>query len=438
MNAIQTRTLSLRLAPAWIGAFVIAKVAYLLLVQDENSPTPIDELLCLLLLPTIALGLVKRWRLHASLLVPFGLFSLIGIVSALLSPYGGVPQPLASLYDAALESKLLIVFLAFHIISSRSTAHRKDLAQICWIFVLLGLVNAPFVVVDLFSSGTGIHGQALVPRVGLFQPNGIFYSHTESVWVMLIASGCAYYLFLERKSPFRLLSLALITSLVVLHFSAKETIALFCAAFFIINAGRGSAMRLMWGAGLLGLVLTVWNFTPVGAAVSGQLSYYLGQGSEDMARTALTTTSVKIANDSFPLGSGAGTFASAPSYKLGYSDVYRVYGLDRVYGISQETGNFITDVFWPKILGQSGYIGLIAYLLFAFRLGLPAVRRYSSARSHGSALASMAWIAAMVISLASVPFNNEFFLIALGAFLAFARTEPSPSATKEFSSHEGK
>ncbi|AWH51208.1 hypothetical protein C1925_19570 [Stenotrophomonas sp. SAU14A_NAIMI4_5] len=431
MNAPQTHTIALRVAPAWIGAFVIAKVLYLLLVQNENSPTPIDELMCLLLVPTIALGLSRRWRAHAPLLVPFGIFSIIGIVSALLSPYGGVPQPMASLYDAALESKLLIVFLAFHIISLRSTAHRKDLSQICWIFLALGLANAPFVIVDLFSNGVGIHGQALVPRVGLFQPNGIFYSHTESVWVMLIASGCAYYLFLERKSIFRLLALAFITSLVVLHFSAKETIALFCAAMFIVNAGRGSAMRLMWGAGLLGLIVAVWNFTPVGAAVSGQLSYYLGQGSEEMARTALTTTSVKIANDSFPLGSGAGTFASAPSYKLGYSDVYRVYGLDRVYGISQETGNFITDVFWPKILGQSGYIGLIAYLIFIFRLGIPALRRYSSTRSHSSALASMAWIAAVIISLASVPFNNEFFLIALAVFLAFARTDTPESINKE-------
>ncbi len=68
-----------------------------------------------------------------------------------------------------------------------------------------------------------------------------------------------------------------------------------------------------------------------------------------------------IGNDFFPFGTGFGTYASYFSGKY-YSWVYHLYGIDNVYGISKNYWGFIADQFWPMVLGQFGYLGLIAFV----------------------------------------------------------------------------
>ncbi len=79
------------------------------------------------------------------------------------------------------------------------------------------------------------------------------------------------------------------------------------------------------------------------------------------SRAIMMNYSYKIGNDFFPLGTGFGTYASHFSGKY-YSWVYQVYGIDHVYGISKQYWEFISDQFWPMILGQFGYFGLIAFI----------------------------------------------------------------------------
>ena len=71
--------------------------------------------------------------------------------------------------------------------------------------------------------------------------------------------------------------------------------------------------------------------------------------------------SLQIANDHFPLGGGFGTFAEYYSGKV-YSPLYYNYEIDAVQGITENEPSFLSDVFWPMIIGQSGYIGLIIYI----------------------------------------------------------------------------
>ena len=94
-------------------------------------------------------------------------------------------------------------------------------------------------------------------------------------------------------------------------------------------------------------------------------SYYLYN--TEASRLLLTKTSLQIAKDLLPLGSGLATFASSFS-KRPYSPIYQKYGLSEIWGLSMETGQDISDTFWPMILGQFGIIALIAYLIFVFNI----------------------------------------------------------------------
>lgn len=100
----------------------------------------------------------------------------------------------------------------------------------------------------------------------------------------------------------------------------------------------------------------------------GQIVEYYFAGNET-ARDLLGTTSLQIAFDYFPLGTGFGSFASYMS-KVYYSQVYFSYHLSSVYGLMNipDGGSFISDVYWPMVLGQTGFLGLLCILSIYIKL----------------------------------------------------------------------
>jgi hypothetical protein len=81
------------------------------------------------------------------------------------------------------------------------------------------------------------------------------------------------------------------------------------------------------------------------------------------ARWALHYTSVLIARDRFPFGAGLATFGSHAS-KLFYSETYGQYGLSNMFGLSERYSEYITDTFWPMVLGEGGVFCLAGYATF--------------------------------------------------------------------------
>lgn len=85
------------------------------------------------------------------------------------------------------------------------------------------------------------------------------------------------------------------------------------------------------------------------------------------ARSAITVGSVLVARDHFPIGSGFGTYASWISGQH-YSPLYYRYGMEVVPGLRPDFYEFIADTFWPMILGQFGFIGLMAFLYIIYNM----------------------------------------------------------------------
>lgn len=92
------------------------------------------------------------------------------------------------------------------------------------------------------------------------------------------------------------------------------------------------------------------------------------------ARHALYFGSTAIAKERFPLGLGFASFGSWASGRW-YSEAYETYGLSRVWGLQPQQPLFITDTFWPMVLGQGGIVSLAGYAGFLALLLAAAWRR---------------------------------------------------------------
>lgn len=93
-----------------------------------------------------------------------------------------------------------------------------------------------------------------------------------------------------------------------------------------------------------------------------QFSFYYIELSEGSARAVLTRTSISILKEYFPIGTGFGTFASNVAAEY-YSPLYYEYGIHLVHGLTPDGMAFGSDTFWPIVLGQTGFVGTIAYVV---------------------------------------------------------------------------
>lgn len=108
--------------------------------------------------------------------------------------------------------------------------------------------------------------------------------------------------------------------------------------------------------GLLG-VIVAWN----------QLVFYFTTTTE--ARSILLYVGIDLFKKYFPLGAGLATFGTAAAQKY-YSPVYGIYGLSNRHGFTFDNPLYLTDNFWPAVIGETGLIGLVVFLVtlyFAFK-----------------------------------------------------------------------
>lgn len=85
------------------------------------------------------------------------------------------------------------------------------------------------------------------------------------------------------------------------------------------------------------------------------------------ARSVLWIKSFSLAFQYFPLGAGPGTFASYYSRVL-YSPLYSMLKIQNIYGLSRSYTAFMSDTFWPTVIGQFGVLGLVGYAMALYWL----------------------------------------------------------------------
>ena len=146
------------------------------------------------------------------------------------------------------------------------------------------------------------------------------------------------------------------------------------------------------------------------------------------ARLAMIVVCIRIAKDFFPFGAGFGTFASYLSGRF-YSRIYTMYGLSNVYGLRAEQFNFISDTYWPWVIGQFGFWGTIAYVKLFYML---IKSQLSEIRSQSKLMAFIIlWFYALLASTMEAFFTNATGVAMALILMIYIGTDPSLQSAKE-------
>ncbi len=182
--------------------------------------------------------------------------------------------------------------------------------------------------------------------------NQLFFNHPT-----VLASTCVFLLaslFLVRENKkntiiFSIMCLSILLTTLRMKAIGAAFIIIIAISYILIKKTKLNLFKLA----ILGIIGIIVAFD--------QINYYYIE-TDNSARSELTKKSIEIAKDYFPIGTGFGTYGSYMSAQ-NYSKVYYLYNLQNVHGLEPERTSFISDTFWPMVLGQFGVIGFVCYLI---------------------------------------------------------------------------
>lgn len=318
----------------------------------------LDELLSVLGLITVLYDFIeKKGKINKGrliILICLIIISILGFYSNLKYNYQNMEY---AIVDWLVFIKFFFVCFLSQTITQRfnlvtkSKIIYKNIKLIVLILLILTIINYIF---KVYPSEI---------RYGIMA-NKLFYEHPTYLAATCIALLVNIIIFSNKiNNAFSYICiLLLITTL-----RTKAIASAFVVICIIIYVNIRKKKISFYQLGILGIIAIV--------VALPQIEYYFSDET-DSARQALMVTSIKIADDYFPLGTGFGTFGSFASGQ-NYSGVYELYGIENVYGIRQENAAFIADNFWPMILGQFGYLGFVLYAICLLILFIDIQKRFS-------------------------------------------------------------
>lgn len=438
-NAARLRRLGrgpARHRPDSLAGFAIMAAAayYWLLLVDfavvrsaDSLSGYLDEIAVLFALPFAAMAALRPPPGAMLAMLAFAAYAAAGIASGLFGPVGGYPFALVTGLALALDAKPFILMFAFAY-ALRGASGSGILRLLLHSLILIALINAPFALRDfLLSGGYSLYGSPLDMRAGFHRPHGLFHHATASVDISLLGTIAAGALWGTRKSSGMAMLFGGLLLVTMLHLVAKEIVALVLIVIIVILSmrfrQRNMQVLVRAVAVTLGLLLALPFAAYVAPIIQGRLSDYI-EGGDDAIRTLMYLISVQLADANFPLGTGFGTFGSLPSYTIFYSPIYDQTGLAQLYGASRAYPHYLQDVFWPKVLGESGWPGLLAYGGLYLFLTVKVLRASLRAVSTEGLFAALVLVAALVKSMAAATFTSDLFMLAVGFAMVIAACYP--------------
>ena len=324
-------------------------ISFLFMLPSVKHLKFIDELVsCLFLAVALTDTIINRAsRKYALLWIIIGVISSYAIYSLCILNYN---SPEAIISDWIIQLKPFIPFAVIFAIRPQLLAIDRYILKIIalinfLILVIIFLCGEKAIYTYLLHIsyfGTGIMICAMVYLYTSINQDGTIGRENLAIIVLMLTSGLAC----TRAKYY--------------------AIYLFSLFFlFIYYPGVLKRLSLKYIALFLSVITAVFIMT------WEKFSYYFIFGNSDTfdphtidtyARPVLYFTGAQIMLDHFPLGTGLASFASYMS-GVHYSDVYYEYGINNIYGLSEQFPSFICDAFYPS-LAQFGIIGLLLFALF--------------------------------------------------------------------------
>ncbi len=350
----------------------------------------IDELVGVGFLPiTLILFLAKEVKLYREEKVILALFILTIISGALSSLINGYQNSIAEVSDLVINSKFLGAYLF-----ARVMFYELNIKEyIKYLRIIFRLITVIVFLTTIFDMIWGLFPK-VDKRFFIYSEKLLFYHPT---YLALFCIVILSYLTLVSENKFiDYVFIAQIMFVCASTFRAKALglLVVYIILLIFIKKNKGIRLSYIIAAALLIVIL----FIP-------QINKYYVESSES-PRNALTTTGFKIANDYFPIGAGFGTFGSYVSGEY-YSPIYVKYKIDTVWGLEKKNVVFISDTFWPMIMGQFGYVGLISYVILVISFFF-LIKRILSINTNYFFFALTPYLYLIISSTAESSFSNYY------------------------------
>lgn len=341
-----------------------------------------DEALAMITFPIILFNILKKKTLKIKkydfyILVSLIIIGFIGIYSSLKYEY----QPIyIALLDMILIYKFFLVYYLGSYINNNGSLHNYKnriighLKLITIIFFIFTIINYIF---HIFPSSY---------RYGIMA-NTIFYGQPTNLvasCVFIIAAMMTF----GKNIDYKYIGILLFVIATTLRMKAFVFIIVFLIISIYVNKTNKKITFSKIGIIACICILIAYN----------QIEYYFFT-SDDIARGVLLETSIEIANDHFPFGAGFATFGSYFS-AVNYSPIYLKYNIYNIHGLTKDNPAFISDSFWPMLVGQLGYIGASFYLICIILLLIKIQKNYSLENKY-EYIAKISVLAYLMISSTS-------------------------------------
>lgn len=299
---------------------------------------------------------VKRTEID----IPFLLFFLLGIFSSIIH----------SVPIVVFSSQLIIYiksFLFFYIFMYIPIS-REILRQYLKVFFWAGVILFLFGLVDLvapvqFRQFTG-NSVALDIKFNITSVKSLLFHPAVFGWFMNFLSLYCFAFFIVFKRRTLLLLGFVFLAGAFLSMRVKSIVGFMMSLWlgFLIYPYKKGKKTIAIILSLMMVIIFIFLGSMFFKLFESKYTMYFNADTyADSARNMLYLRSIDIASDYFPLGVGFGRYGSWMS-SVYYSPVYYHYGLSLIWGMSKDFSNFITDTFWPMIIGETGFLGLVFYI----------------------------------------------------------------------------
>ena len=334
----------------------------------------LEEIFLIFLIPLSYRGLkwfIKKTKISYLFIACFCFYLIIGVVSGFFSP----TSIQAIILQLLLELKLPIVFFVFCGAISLPSFKIENFIVVFKLYLILSvpLVLLQFVNEVFYKSiFTGASLEGVLNTGSFLLPRGIgFFWHPSE---LAFFSAVMYGLFLnklllrDRNKNFLwlLLCLFLLFSSVQRH--EIFSVLLLCSLFWVFLY-----RSKVWGRKIIVaqiVMLILMTFIPLLVnSMKSSIMYSIEQeglldiGNTNATRAVYYFVGIQVANKDFPLGGGLGSFGGKAAV-LFDSYIHHEFNFDNFWWYREKT--YMTDTFWPHVLGEAGWLGggalLISYL----------------------------------------------------------------------------
>jgi len=269
-------------------------------------------------------------------------FLELKIVILLLIPFGMSKDQLSWFLGRYIKFCKLVIVLSIPII--------------VWQFLSPSLYYSIF----RYSADTGVF--FLPSGTPIPRGSGIFWFTGQLALFSGLSFLYFYFQYTLNNRRFTLIWIFLSILVLFLTFSRLEIAGTFLSLLFVLFLYRyGNSKKIIILFSLSIVLIIFWDGISA-LFISAISENQLNEISRSIApRTVFYFVAFLIANQYFPFGSGLGSYGGQASVIFD-SYIYNSYDFEKFWWYRSKVA--LTDTFWPHILGESGYVGLVLFVLF--------------------------------------------------------------------------